>query len=497
MRTPARLSWTLLSTLALTLSACSSKGPTTGSSTGVGGNTSGGTGGGTGYATGSSGGTGNTTQTCPQCLGLGLICNPAAATGCGPCAADRDCAAAGAAFGHCQVQNPDSGTFGTCVQCTASAACPDGGVCDLAGVDDPMGLASARTPNLCYPDCRSASGGCAAGSICDLGSGLCLFGCTQSPNSCAAATQVCDADAGVCVGCLSPGDCPIDEAGCLAEQCGNCAHDAECPNGQSCDIQNQLCNCGDSSQCGPLAPDCVVPSGFKNADSGHPELRCGCQPDAGTCAQGTVCNPTAGPTRGGECLPSCIDGGSDCSLSGAYCDIVSGLCGPCTSDVACAGNQQGFICLTDGGAGGSCSCRVGAAGSCPRGMVCNPPLGCTPSCLQADAGCAPPEICDQATGACRGCLQTADCAKSSLGLRCDNGDGGGFTCVCESPADCLNPDAGCSSTVHQCGLCAQPTDCPQSNPGCNTQSFTCGSCALDADCPTALAHCTDAGTCGR
>ena len=477
---------------ALTFLGCSSK-------PGSSGTTSSGSASGTG---GSS--SGNTA--CPICTEIGLICDPTADGGCGPCASNADCQAAGDTYGNCQLADPQSGSYGTCVQCLATVACPSGEVCDLQGVADPSGVPSEGTPNICYPDCRTSSGECAAGlSYCDSTTGLCLYGCVSTASACSAADEVCDTDAGVCVGCLSGSDCPIDNPGCVAEQCGNCVQNSDCPNGQSCDVARQFCQCTASSQCGQPAPDCVVKSGVNNVDSGIAELRCGCQPDAGTCPAGTVCTPGAGPFQGGECLTNCMtDGGAYCLALGQTCNIVTGRCGPCTSDVACYGNPQGFICVTDGGLGGQCTCQIGGVGSCPTGLVCNPPLGCTPSCGQSDAGCASGTLCDSVTGACRGCLQPSDCAMNSQGTYCDNVDGGTYTCLCNSPSDCLDPDGGCSSKLHQCGLCSVAADCPASNPGCSSLTYSCGSCAIDGDCPGtggqcdggACGHCTDAGTCG-
>jgi hypothetical protein len=425
------------------------------------------------------------------CTG-GLVCGIDG--GCQACATNAECDALDAGTPTCQLGNADASTYARCVACTASTPCPKGEVCDLAGVDDPTGLGGPRTPNLCYPDCRTTPGTCTPGaSFCVPDSGLCGFGCLTTENACAPVGQVCNTDAGVCVACLSSSDCPINLPGCLSSHCGDCASASDCPGGQSCDAIRGLCHCSSSAQCGALAPTCDVTL-FKGTDGGV-ELGCGCVVDAGACPTGTKCNVGIGPKLGGECLPLCDhDGGPNCESLGLVCISTTGLCAACTTSTECAGNPHGLVCALDGGASGSCVCTIGAAATCPAGTVCNPPMGCTSSCT-SDGGACSVGVCDRTTGACRGCVKTSDCSKSAAGTVCDNGDGGTFECICHSPADCLDPKAGCSASLQRCGVCDSPQDCPTSNPGCNSQSASCGSCALSTDCPAAVPSCSDAGLC--
>jgi hypothetical protein len=427
------------------------------------------------------------------CAAMGLVC--AADGGCAPCTSNGECQAYDSGTPACQLGQHDSGSYQHCVACTSTVACPSGQVCDLSGVDDPTGIPSARTPDLCYPDCRTHPGTCSPGvSYCSPDSGLCGFGCISTENACAPVGQKCNLDAGICVACLTPADCPIDQPGCLANQCGNCASNADCPMGQACDVPFGLCHCSDSAECAFPAPACYVHV-HANVD-GSVDLGCGCVLDAGACPDDTLCNRGTGLNDGGLCLPRCgHDGGPSCSAEGRVCHPDSGLCGPCTNAAECANSSNGTICVTDGGLKGTCTCEVGVASSCPSGTVCNPPLGCTTSCV-VDGGACLSGICDKTTGTCRGCVQTSDCAHNPAGKVCNNGDGGSFTCICHTPADCLDAGEGCSTQLQLCGICDVPTDCPSSNPGCNSQTATCGSCSASTDCPTSLPVCGDAGTCG-
>jgi len=430
------------------------------------------------------------------CLADGMFCGADGA--CVPCSTSSQCKGLDAGTPACQLENPDSSVYGHCVACTAESPCPNGQVCDVLGIDNPTGMPSTRTPNLCYPDCRKNSGECAPGvSFCSPDSGLCGFGCLTTANACAPVGEFCNSDAGVCVACRSSADCPINNPGCFNGNCGSCAQRTDCPLGQACDTVSGICHCTSSSECTLPAPTSNVNLG-KTLDAAI-DLGCGCINDAGACPSGTMCNPRLGANLGGECLPSCVhDGGPNCAAEGLVCRPDGGLCGACTKSTECIANPRGLVCALDGGSTGSCVCTVGNSATCSSGMVCNPPNGCTRSCTTVDGGCAVSGgVCDPATGACRGCVKASDCAKSTTGTLCDNGDGGTFTCICRSPANCLAPEAGCSTQLERCGLCDSPADCPTTNPGCNSSTATCGSCTATTDCPSAVPKCGDAGVCGN
>jgi hypothetical protein len=427
-----------------------------------------------------------------KCTG-GLVCDPSG--NCVPCASNAQCkAVVEAGTPACQLENPDAGSYKECVACTSTSPCASGEVCDLYGVDNSSGTPSPRTPFLCYADCRTTPDACAPGvSFCSPDSGLCGFGCLSTENSCALVGEKCNVDAGSCVECLTPSDCPINQPGCFANQCGSCGENSDCPLGQQCDVPRGLCHCEGTSQCALPAPACNVTLAKK--PDGSVDLGCGCVSDAGACPSGTVCNTHSGANMGGECLPYCgHDGGPSCGTLGLVCHPDSGLCAACTSNAECTGTS-GLICLRDGGAAGTCSCMVGQSSTCPTGTACSPLGGCTPSCT-VDGGKCGTGVCDEATGACVGCVHSSDCAKSVTGTVCDNGDGGTFTCICHSPSDCLTPNNGCSTLLKRCGLCDSPADCPSTNPGCNSDTASCGSCTGATDCPASASTCSDAGACG-
>jgi hypothetical protein len=114
-------------------------------------------------------------------------------------------------------------------------------------------------------------------------------------------------------------------------------------------------------------------------------------------------------------------------------------------------------------------------------------------------------VCDVATGACVGCLPSADTCPT--GKRCDPSTN---ACVdgCKASADCAGDPAGktvCSATTHACVICDGDGDCPlgkvcasnacvdgcNASHGCAGTSSCCSGACLDLQ--NDVANC---GTCG-
>gem|GEM_PF-2306900 len=110
--------------------------------------------------------------------------------------------------------------------CRSSSQCPEGDICNAAGV--------------CVPPPPCASNDDCFGGVCDAASGRCVQ-CLTSEDCFGG---VCDTSANSCVGCLADGDCESG-AVCSPEtrSCVQCLSDAQCPDG----------TCSDNNRCIPNA----------------------------------------------------------------------------------------------------------------------------------------------------------------------------------------------------------------------------------------------------
>ncbi len=422
--------------------------------------------GGTSTSTGSAGwtngGTGGTTGTgqpdagvcpCPK----NQYCDPLDGGVCLVCVSDADC---GGRFPVCDIDRR-SINFGLCVACTAAESdCAAGFVCDE--------ISNNPLFESCVADCRksTAAAPCPGNPIlddwqhCDQSTGICLAGCTHA-SDCAPEEPFCN-DAGGCVACLGPQDCPFFNPGCHGGACGFCLQTSECPPAQVC--SSDRCMCAAASQCGIDAPVCEFRSETAMLGS------CGCGSSFDCAPSGRVCEPAyeSYTSVAGACLPSCVDGGTDCLLQVPpfnYCNVSTGICATCSNDTQCQGDAGliGAHCLD----GGTCGCF--SMDDCPSGAACDPFLRqCAPSCAQAPGQCAWGTVCNPQSGLCVQCLQDSDCANEApVYPYCSN-----------------DVDAGTS-----CVACLDPTDCPSDKLGCSSRTFQCGSCERNADCPAAYPHC--------
>jgi hypothetical protein len=187
-----------------------------------------------------------------------------------------------------------------------------------------------------------------------------------------------------------------------------------------------------------------------------------------------------------------VDGGSnDPCTNGTYrcfgaqvCDPALG-CVQCLSSATCppagAANADLKVCVL-----GSCD-ACGTNADCPTGQVCYPSNHTCHASCDADAGgtaCAAggrTPICDQATGACVGCVTGTDCnARAPI---CDPTT---QQCAqCATSADCKGNANGpvCDTASDTCVLCLANTDCPAARPICNAATHACiAGCTTNAGC---------------
>jgi hypothetical protein len=230
---------------------------------------------------------------------------------------------------------------------------------------------------------------------------------------------------------------------------------------------------------------CVPNPAFAGQDAGF----CGCVTNADCAPQNDLCVQLS-LSLSGACIPPCSDGGTTCDPGRfEYCDMTSGLCGPCTDAGQCFGNDGGPVCLSDG----RCGCLTSQDCSLQEGCNLNVHQ-CQPSCLY-DAGGPTCTVfgwlCDPVSRECVECLTDSDCAKHQ-GPYCTSDIDAGNSCVqCLSPADCPDSMPGCYSGYYVCGACSASTDCPASAPVCESWTSTC---AIDCRLPDGGEFCAN-GVC--
>ncbi len=483
-----RSTWALV-VMSVTTSVGCSNGSQTSSTGGLsqtGGSTTAGTvgtSGSSGATTGGSGTTGSSGSTTggPADAGCGCdagtFCDPLDTGLCVACRTDQDCSAP---TPICQTL-PTYLNYGKCVVCCeAEPTCPTGQVCDLS---------LGATYQTCVADCRYDAGTPPCPPFlgyepqhCSQATGTCAPGCALDVD-CAPGNLHCLVDAGACVECLGPQDCPYSKAGCsVIKTCGACSVTTDCPAGLTCAITGQ-CVCANSSGCGGNAPVCLSSTASGVPDAGL----CGCTANADCAAQDSLCATI--PIATGSCLPPCSDGGTDCGQFASpnqYCDMGTGLCGPCSADNQCGNDDGGPHCLPSGTCGCTSSPDCGPTGACSTVSST-----CIPACT-LDAGgsiCASDQVCDPTSRLCVACISDLNCEPDagSPTPYCLTDIDAGNTCVgCLSPDQCASASPGCNSRTYSCGSCRLSTDCPAAVPIC--QRTTCViRCATDADCTTSAA----------
>ena len=291
--------------------------------------------------------------------------------------------------------------YGTCVGCSElDPTCPTDQVCDLS---------IGATYHQCVADCRLATGTPACppdvfGEPFHCSSvGTCAPGCALDVD-CGSGLPRCDTTDQKCVACLAPADCPYSLGGCQSSthECGYCDSSADCLPDLTCGVAGH-CECTDATQCMGDAPVCVPNPEFADQDAGY----CGCLTNADCAPQDELCVQIS-LSLSGACIPPCSDGGTTCSADHfQYCDLTSGVCGPCNDASQCYGNDGGPECLSDG--------RCGCTGSdeCPLTEGCFAPVHqCQATCtLDGGPNCSVfGWICDSVSRVCVECLSDSDCA---------------------------------------------------------------------------------------
>ncbi len=357
-------------------------------------------------------------------------------------------------------------------ECTASAQCSAGLVCDTLGSDscevaDTCGNGVIEGAEVCDDGGASAGGGCdaacklelggectasaqcGAGLVCDtLGSGSC-----EAANTCGNGTQesgeACDD------GALSTGDgC---DGACLLEEGAGCAAKGDCGSGLVCDtFGSDSCEvadvCGNGTQeSGEACDDGALSTGDGCDGACLLEEGADCAANV-DCGSGLVCDTLGSDTCETEngCGNGALEAGEGCDDGGVAgadgCDASCSreLQAACTEDAECAsGLCDQSVCKQLEGA--ACSADV----DCALGKVCD---------LLGSDTCEPEDSCGN------GAVDDAEA--------CDDGgvaggDGCGTTCLFEAGLSCTS-DAECEGV---CDLLVsdkcEPAD-------------TCGNGTLDA-----------------
>jgi Cys-rich repeat protein len=396
---------------------------------------------------------------------------------CVPCTTDPECDAKDAGTPACDA--------GRCVQCTSTASelCIDHSpalVCDLDTDACVECLVDADCQKLGHPADRPECGqalaciACTSDAPChdpnepacqgadSQHAGACGQCSATNKTLCTGATPECDVALGLCVACLTDGDCkdparPRCDAGhqCVAACTGN----GQCPTDRPvCATSGPLtgtcteCEPGQTAHCTGTTPVCDAAS----------DTCVGCTRTT-DCPSGVCASVT-------ETCVGC-ETSDDCHAPTPSCDPVQHQCvAGCTSDDACP----------------------------PATPVCNlvgPLAGTCTQCSAAEHGACitPDSICQIADGTCVACLTNEDCSVTPATPHC-NGNG---QCVgCENDNDCNGTAPACQPSG-VCGQCSatNATACPDDTT-CDVPSGRCvggGAGGPDAGPGTPPSH-PDGGT---
>ena len=324
-----------------------------------------------------------------------------------------------------------------CASTDQGGASPDLAVCDgyvcTGGCDSTKdcraGYQCDPVAHLCY-QCESDSD-CPGGEVCGPNH-TCAMGC-NARHGCGSDGGVCEADAGVCVGCLSDGDCTD-------------------PTNSRCDQMHSTC-----VPCLPTSDNCGYGTYCQSLNAGGYACSMGCKTD-------------------NDCLPQIksSDGGTSSDGGGNSGDGGGGV----------AGNDGG---LSDGGGGGSPGSDGGAGGN---GLnYCDQTVHACVRCL-VDSECPIGKVCkaDACVDGCtdmHGCPNNLSCCNS---LCVDPGHDvqncGGCNIACGGGENCCG--ASCSNPVNDtqnCGGCGIACAIMNGVPACTNRACTVAACNPGwADC---------------
>lgn len=445
--------------------------------------------------------------------------------------------------------------------CTDSSSCTDEQEC-VNHVCRDVGAgctSSAECPHESAPVCDSTIGVCVrctennqcpAGSLCEN------HGCSPSTAACTVDLDCtipdlprCDTtvQGGVCVACLSSGDCTTEGDSCVGNVClhatTGCIWDGDCrqnAHGAHCSASGECVACNNNDDC-PLGSACQADHTCTSstacvADASCPPDKPHCRPTDHFCAEcATNSQCASGRTcRNGNCLPplnGCLSS-NDCRAPLNVCDTTTRTCIGCRDN-----NDCGAFCQ-----GGSCAgCSVDL--DCQTAFLFEGRIYCDSSkdCVQCvgDAQCSGGKVCTEgscvedptnkpcptngicghslqcvtdgtATGTCR-----APCALYGGGTPCDTGlicgvlgsSGGAASGYCLPKTPGAAQIGGSCSTSHPCdrnavcvpssataSTCYALCDPFSSNPNCATPNACKGIVQLTQNnVPATLGACLPGG----
>jgi hypothetical protein len=221
------------------------------------------------------------------------------------------------------------------------------------------------------------------------------------------ASQVCDTQAGRCVGCLTAADCPANND-CAAETCvpyTACMNSLGCPAGLVCDTTRMRC------------------------------VRCVGDSD---CAAGERC-------VGDDCRKKCASDNM-CTPMGMLCDTTQMYCVSCLTTADCKASEycSSGACVADVCTQGTSTCQNNAVVRCKSdGSGFDPPVAC-----------ATGQTCDATTGAAS--CKTQACTPTVT--YCDPATTSQKVLVCSADGltSTVKSDCATSSQVCVAGACTDP-----------------------------------------
>jgi hypothetical protein len=472
------------------------------------------------------------TTWCPELVGLGDRCTPAASW---ECIGTLNCmTCSGQTFGICAYGNCAAcASDGTCTSCSPPLLLSGGHCVSLLANGATCSGASQCSSGTCtgsvccaYNNCQACDGGtCSACNPASyyLNGGQCLSlkpngGSCSSGGECSSSTctgSVCCAygncatcNGGTCSACnpasyyLSGGQClSLKSNGVTCSSNNECGSDT-CQNVCCAYTNCQVCTGGTCSACNTASyylngGQCLAlkPNGesCSAADQCRSDIClgnvCCAYSNCQSCAGGTcsACDPANDYLSGGQCHP--LKGNSASCSSSNECSS-----GTCTGSVCCSySNCQacvGGTCSACNPAsyylsGGQCLSLKPNGGSCSSNVVCGSAT-CTDSVCCAYSNC---QACSGGAGACSACdsaryyLSGGQCltlqangVSCSAGTHCSSG-------LCATRC-CQWPGCATCDSDGRCETCANPTTYRDSTGHCVVPSNPGGACEGDAQCTT-------------
>jgi hypothetical protein len=231
-------------------------------------------------------------------------------------------------------------------------------------------------------------------------------------------------------------------------------------NPQTC---TSLTECGEGQRCDLATFNCVGTNADASADTLLTDAPIGSGGVGGL--GGTGGAPPTGCTAQGGCTGAL-----------AVCDVASGLCVECATDVQCPVGRPACV------AGACTGCQNSGQCAGRTGTVCNVATGLCVACSAA-ADCTAPGKSFCVANECVACQASSDCKDANAPICI-----AGVCAKCAGDAQCATKDAAlprCDTTAGKCVECLQSSQCAvAANPICSAGS--CGACTTDAACAAKL-----------